>query len=42
MLREVCVSENVAMLLVTHSPEVSNQFDNVVALEELNRVVSGV
>lgn len=39
MLREVCVQQQVAMLMVTHSPEVSDQFDNVVALEDLNRVV---
>ncbi|QDU59042.1 ABC transporter ATP-binding protein [Aeoliella mucimassa] len=39
MLREVCVQEQVAMLMVTHSPEVSDQFDHVIALEELNRVV---
>ena len=42
MLREVCVHEKVAMLLVTHTPEVSNQFEHVVALEELNRVVGAV
>lgn len=42
MLREVCDTENVAMLMVTHSPEVSDQFDNVVMLEDLNRVVSAV
>lgn len=40
MLRDVCHHENVAMLMVTHSPEVSSQFEHVVALEELNRVVS--
>ncbi len=38
MLREVCINEKVAMLMVTHSPEVSDQFDHVVALEEINRV----
>ncbi len=38
MLRTVCVQENVAMLMVTHSPEVSSQFDNVIALEDINRV----
>ncbi|WP_425396096.1 ABC transporter ATP-binding protein [Aeoliella sp.] len=40
MLRDVCNNEKVAMLMVTHSPEVSNQFEHVVALEDLNRVVS--
>ncbi len=38
LLREVCESEKVAMLLVTHSPEVSEQFDRVEALEAVNRV----
>ena len=39
LLREVCSSENVAMLLVTHAPEVSDQFERVEELEELNRIV---
>lgn len=41
LLRDVCRAENVAMLLVTHSPEVSAQFDRVEHLEELNRVMAG-
>ncbi|MEM1304658.1 MAG: ATP-binding cassette domain-containing protein, partial [Planctomycetota bacterium] len=41
LLREVCRDENVAMLLVTHSPEVSEQFDRVLQLEEVNRVAAG-
>ncbi|MEN1678722.1 MAG: ABC transporter ATP-binding protein [Planctomycetota bacterium] len=40
LLREVCEQENVAMLLVTHSPEVSDQFDRVEQLEEVNRIAS--
>ncbi|HEY4235429.1 MAG TPA: ABC transporter ATP-binding protein [Lacipirellulaceae bacterium] len=40
LLREVCRSENVAMLLVTHADEVSNQFDRVEQLEELNRAAA--
>jgi putative ABC transport system ATP-binding protein len=40
LLREVCQAENVAMLLVTHSSEVSAQFDRVEHLEELNRVAA--
>lgn len=40
LLREVCRSENVAMLLVTHADEVSNQFERVEHLEELNRAVA--
>lgn len=39
LLRESCDRENVAMLLVTHSPEVSEQFDRVEHLEEINRAV---
>lgn len=41
LLREVCRDENVAMLLVTHSDEVSAQFDRVEQLEQINRVVAG-
>jgi putative ABC transport system ATP-binding protein len=42
LLREVCRSENVAMLLVTHSPEVAEQFERVEHLESLNRVMAKV
>ncbi|MEX0613268.1 MAG: ABC transporter ATP-binding protein [Pirellulales bacterium] len=42
LLREVCREEDVAMLLVTHSEEVSGQFERVEHLEELNRVVAAV
>ena len=38
LLREACQEENIAMLLVTHSEEVSSQFDRVESLEEINRV----
>ena len=41
LLREVCREENVAMLLVTHSNEVSDQFDSVLQLEEVNRIAVG-
>jgi len=37
LLREVCRAEQVAMLLVTHSPEVSAQFERVENLETLNK-----
>ncbi len=37
LLRESCQRENVAMLLVTHSPEVSDQFERVEELEDVNR-----
>jgi putative ABC transport system ATP-binding protein len=40
LLREACLSENVAMLLVTHDEEVARQFDRVEHLETLNRVGS--
>jgi len=39
MLRGACQQENVALLLVTHSPEVAKQFDRVERLEEINRVL---
>jgi putative ABC transport system ATP-binding protein len=39
LLREACRAENVAMLLVTHSPEVAGQFERVEYLEQLNRVL---
>jgi putative ABC transport system ATP-binding protein len=40
LLREVCRAENVAMLLVTHSDEVADQFERVEHLEKLNRVMA--
>jgi len=40
LLRGACEQENVAMLLVTHAPEVSNQFDRVETLEEINRAAT--
>lgn len=42
LLRGVCRDEGVAMLLVTHSDEVSDQFDRVERLEEVNKVLPGV
>lgn len=42
LLREVCAAENVAMLLVTHAPEVSEQFARVEQLDEINRVIANV
>ncbi len=41
LMREACVRENIAMLLVTHSREVSNQFQRVETLEDVNRAVVG-
>jgi ABC-type lipoprotein export system ATPase subunit len=40
LLRETCREEEVALVMVTHSPEVSDQFDRVDRLEEINAVVS--
>lgn len=40
LIRSVCQEEEVAMLLVTHAPEVSNQFDRVEYLEKVNRVAA--
>jgi putative ABC transport system ATP-binding protein len=38
LLRETCREENVALVLVTHSPEVARQFDRIEKLEEFNQV----
>ena len=37
LLRAACEREQVAMLLVTHAPEVSEQFERVEQLESVNR-----
>jgi ABC-type lipoprotein export system ATPase subunit len=37
LLRETCQEENVALLMVTHSPEVAAQFSRVDHLEQFNR-----
>jgi ABC-type lipoprotein export system ATPase subunit len=42
LMRQACDRENIAMLLVTHSPEVSEQFERVETLEDVNRAVAGV
>jgi len=42
LMREACDRENIAMLLVTHSPEVSSQFERVETLEDVNRAVVSV
>jgi ABC-type lipoprotein export system ATPase subunit len=39
LLRETCREENVALLMVTHAPEVAEQFDRVDHLEQFNRAV---
>ena len=40
LIRQTCREENIALLLVTHSMEVANQFDRVDRLPEINRAVS--
>jgi putative ABC transport system ATP-binding protein len=40
LIKSCCKNENIALLMVTHSMEVADQFDRVVKLDELNLVVS--
>jgi putative ABC transport system ATP-binding protein len=40
MLRNTCQEEDVALILVTHAPEVAKQFNRVDKLAEINLVVS--
>ena len=40
LIRECCQAEKIAMLLVTHSMQVAEQFDRVDRLEEINQVAS--
>jgi len=40
LLREGCREENVALILVTHSPEVAAQFPRLVHLAEINLILS--
>ena len=40
MLRSTCQEEGVALILVTHAPEVAKQFDRVDKLAEVNLVVA--
>lgn len=37
LLRAACHEQDVAMVIVTHSPEVAGQFDRIDQLEQLNR-----
>lgn len=37
LLRETCRSQGVALLIVTHSPEVASQFERRVRIEDFNR-----
>ena len=38
-LRQSCAAENVALVMVTHTPEVAEQFDRVDELHEVNQVL---
>ena len=40
LIRETCREEGISLLMVTHSMEVSGQFDRVDRLEEINHVVA--
>lgn len=40
LIKDSCQSENIALLIVTHSMEVAEQFERVDRLDELNLVVS--
>lgn len=40
LIREACAAEKIAMVLVTHSMEVANQFKRVDKLEDINRIVA--
>ena len=42
LIRGTCREENIALILVTHSMEVANQFDRIVRLEEINRTLAEV
>jgi lipoprotein-releasing system ATP-binding protein len=42
LLRDCCRDENIAMLLVTHSMQVAEQFDRVEKLEAINRAAVAV
>ena len=41
LIRQTCSDENIALVLVTHATEVSDQFDRVDRLEEINQVRVG-
>jgi ABC-type lipoprotein export system ATPase subunit len=42
LVRETCQEEKVSLLLVTHTPEVSEQFSRVERLEDFNQAVAAV
>jgi putative ABC transport system ATP-binding protein len=42
LVRSTCQEENVALLLVTHTPEVAQQFERVERLENFNQAVAAL
>jgi putative ABC transport system ATP-binding protein len=38
LVRESCSEEGIALLIVTHAKEVSDQFDRIVRLEDVNKI----
>ena len=40
LIRETCAEENIAMIMVTHSMEVAEQFDRIDRLEDINQLSS--
>lgn len=40
LIRQTCAEEKVALVLVTHTPEVAGQFERVERLEEFNQAVN--
>jgi putative ABC transport system ATP-binding protein len=40
LLRETCLEENVALLMVTHAPEIAEQFQRVEQLDRFNQVAA--
>ena len=38
LIRQTCTDEGITLLLVTHTPEVSSQFERIEHLEQLNRI----
>ncbi len=41
MIRTACREQNVSLLMVTHSPQVAEQFDRVEQLATFNHAASG-
>ncbi len=39
LIRQTCREEEISLLIVTHTPEVANQFERVDRLEDVNRVL---